>query len=119
MERIVNNIYTFSDRLESCEIDYITKVQEKLKGYEDLEEQGLLLKLPCKIGHELYDIIEFVEDYHHPEMYVISTNVIEIRRDESGLIYCIDGMDYRQSDFGRTLFTSENEAWDKVGELYG
>ena len=29
----------------------------KLKEYEDLEEQGLLLKLPCKIGDTVYQLI--------------------------------------------------------------
>ena len=28
----------------------------KLKSYEDLEEQGLLLKLPCKVGDTVYQI---------------------------------------------------------------
>ena len=32
------------------------KVWEKLRDYEDLEEKGLLLKLPCKIGTTVYDI---------------------------------------------------------------
>jgi hypothetical protein len=29
----------------------------KLKEYEDLEEQGLLLKLPCKVGDTIYEIV--------------------------------------------------------------
>ena len=29
---------------------------EKLAEYEDLEEQGLLLRLPCKIGTKVYNI---------------------------------------------------------------
>ena len=32
------------------------KVLRKLAEYEDLEEQGLLLKLPCKVGTTVYDI---------------------------------------------------------------
>ncbi|MBQ8042661.1 MAG: hypothetical protein IJ272_00730 [Clostridia bacterium] len=31
-------------------------LREKLKYFEDLEEQGLLVKLPCKIGDTVYDI---------------------------------------------------------------
>lgn len=30
------------------------QIYEKLKEYEDLEEQGLLVKLPCKLGDDLY-----------------------------------------------------------------
>lgn len=34
----------------------IDKVYKKLKEYEDLEEQGLLIRLPCKIGDKIYYI---------------------------------------------------------------
>ena len=34
------------------------KVVEKLAEYEDLEEQGLLIKLPCELGTPLYYISE-------------------------------------------------------------
>jgi hypothetical protein len=30
---------------------------EKLADYEDLEEQGLLVRLPCKVGTEVYYIL--------------------------------------------------------------
>lgn len=32
------------------------KVLQKLADYEDLEEQGLLLKLPCKVGDVIYEV---------------------------------------------------------------
>lgn len=31
-------------------------IYEKLGAYEDLEEQGLLIRLPCEIGREVYII---------------------------------------------------------------
>lgn len=34
--------------------EYWLKVYFKLKEYEDAEEQGLLARLPCKIGDVLY-----------------------------------------------------------------
>lgn len=30
---------------------------EELKSYKDLEEQGLLVRLPCKVGDTMYDIV--------------------------------------------------------------
>ena len=30
------------------------QIYDNLKEYEDLEEQGLLVKLPCKLGDDLY-----------------------------------------------------------------
>ena len=38
----------------NCEKCAIQKAFDKLAEYEDLEEQGLLLKLPCKIGDAVY-----------------------------------------------------------------
>lgn len=37
-----------------CELE---KVFDKLATYEDLEEQGLLVRLPCKVGTEVYYIL--------------------------------------------------------------
>ena len=34
---------------------YIGKAADKLAEYEDAEEQGLLLRLPCKIGDTVYE----------------------------------------------------------------
>lgn len=39
-----------------CAKCHINKALEKLAYYEDLEEQGLLLKLPCKVEDTLYTI---------------------------------------------------------------
>ena len=41
---------------QPSEMKKILKIAEKLKEYEDLEEQGLLLRLPCKVGDALYRI---------------------------------------------------------------
>lgn len=38
------------DEERSCDNCPIQKAFEKLAAYEDAEEQGLLLKLPCKVG---------------------------------------------------------------------
>lgn len=34
----------------------LKEILEKLGEYEDLEEQGLLMKLPCSIGSDVYSI---------------------------------------------------------------
>ena len=49
MERLVEEVYTFKGKVEDCENDYFISVQEKLREYEGLEEQGLLLRLPCDV----------------------------------------------------------------------
>lgn len=102
-----------STRMDKC---HEKAVYEKLREYEDLEEQGLLLKLPCKIGKNLYDITEFVEGYDSPDIFLIDASRIEISKDKEGLIYTIDCVDYREKDFGTTLFTSEEEAMKAIQE---
>lgn len=37
--------------------EYLYPAIEKLATYEDLEEQGLLVRLPCKVGAEVYYIL--------------------------------------------------------------
>lgn len=37
----------------------IQEVLNKLKYYEDLEEQGRLIELPCKVGDTVYASIDF------------------------------------------------------------
>ena len=44
-----------SHRLD-CEESRVKSLKKKLKEYEDLEEKGLLLRLPCKVGSTVYAI---------------------------------------------------------------
>ena len=42
--------------VDGCRNCYIQQVFKKLADYEDLEEQGLLVRLPCPIGTTVWDI---------------------------------------------------------------
>lgn len=35
----------------------VAELLEELKSYKGLEEQGLLVRLPCKVGDTMYDIV--------------------------------------------------------------
>lgn len=94
-----------------------TKVLEKLAMYEDLEERGLLKKLPCRLGGKLYDICEFIEGDDSPDIYVIDASRIELSEDKAGMSYCIDSVDYRDYDFGTKVFTSEEVALEAIRSL--
>lgn len=52
---------------ELIEGDTTMKVIKDLKYYEDLEEQGLLLKLPCKVGDYIWD-----NDFGEPCSYEVT-----------------------------------------------
>lgn len=76
----------------------------KLAHYEDLEEQGRLLKLPCKLGDMLYCPDEFTNK--------IRWNCAEkIEIDSSG-IFVIDtsGWIHSGRSFGETTFLTKSEA---------
>lgn len=58
MERLTNvgtrgEIY-ISDNDETRKIGRKEAAYKKLKAYEDAEEQGKLIKLPCKVGDTVY-----------------------------------------------------------------
>lgn len=56
------------DALENCPT--IAKIFEKLANYEDAEEQGLLLRLPCKVGDTIYEV------YYENRKYIIREHVV-------------------------------------------
>lgn len=53
---------------EAKESVTIREVIYKLAEYEDLEEQGLLLKLPCKVGDTVYCIMTGLS-YKNPSIF--------------------------------------------------
>ena len=84
---------------------------EKLAHYEDLQEAGRLVELPCELGDCIYDISEFANGCEYPEVYVIKAYYIELSLDERGEInFCIGGYDYKKEDFGKTVFLTREEA---------
>lgn len=94
----------------------------KLAAYEQAEEQGLLLRLPCKVG----DILYFA---HHDR--VISSEVLSVKyhveAENHGifirerLTIDVEGIS-AEIDFceiGKTVFLSEAEAEAKLAEMEG
>lgn len=45
-------------------VEKLAKCEQRLNHYEDLEEQGSLLKLPCKVGDTVYRICPKCNDRH-------------------------------------------------------
>lgn len=100
MERLVDNIYSFKGKVEECENTYLLAVQKKLKDYEDLEEQSRLLKLPCKVGDDVYYILGIPNETS----------------------CTIDKCTFELSDInkiGKTIFLTKSEAESKLKELRG
>lgn len=73
---------------------------DKLADYEDLEEQGRLVKLPCKVGDDVYYILGIPNETP----------------------CTIDKCTFELSDInkiGKTLFLTKAEAESKLKELRG
>ena len=86
-------------------------LRERLKEYDDLEEQGLLLRLPCKVGDRLYRI-DFLG-------FIISDTVhsIHILRNTAYLEMNYWDKDISLSEVGKTIFLTQAEAEKKLKEM--
>lgn len=88
-----------SSKCDNCEI--MTSVCEKLGDYEDLEEQGRLIKLPCKY-------VYFIVDINNPKYAAVMKRPIR-----ELAIYEIDGIDKS----GCKYFSTKEKAEAKLKEL--
>lgn len=90
-EEICNNVL-------NCGYCPISEAINKLAEYEDLEEQGLLLRLPCYIGDSIYSVIED------------GLTIFELK-------FSLDFYARRKNDFGKTVFLTKAEAEQKLKEM--
>ena len=88
------------------------EIADRLAYYEDMEEQGRLVVLPCKVGDALFDISEFVYGEDCPMMYEDRVRYIELQKDQKTgeLVFCIEGTDFKYEDFGKTVFLTREDA---------
>ncbi len=111
-------------RLKPYEMDshQVEEALRKLAEYEDLEEQGRVIKLPCKVGDKIFldfagfgkDIDEFtVKDFH-----------LDCFEDGEVILFC----NYESNDktlsgqidvmeFGKSVFLTRAEAEAKPAEM--
>ena len=95
---------------------------KKLAAYEDDEEQGLLLRLPCKIGDTLYRVNKGAKE---PVimMRVIQLYIKQIHKDRTVMrIDAINDADMGEScylpcDIGERIFLTRAEAEAKLKEM--
>lgn len=106
---------------------YIKDALEKLADYEDLEEQGRLIKLPCKVGDTVWD-----NDCGRPCAYTITAfsfgeceeyicepvTTKEVVFYYTNLSGSITGS-FAESEIGKSVFLNKSEAEAKLEELRG
>ena len=116
------------DSLDGLIASFYTQVcamadlHEKLKTYEDLEEQRKLLKLPLTVGNTLY--------YPDNEYYfdVLPVMITEIAIGELNTLQFIgcsfDGngdpkieLEFKEDDFDKTIFINREDAENRLKEI--
>lgn len=126
MERLTvkwtDKVYDTLDPVDILDNEYskinYNKLLTKLGEYEDLEEQGLLLRLPCKVGSTLYQpiyssineykVIGLCFDIHHNKwMYEVAY--------EAGSEWHKTVCDFNY--IGKTVFLTQAEAEQKLKEM--
>ena len=90
---------------------YEKNIYEKLREYENLEEQGLLLRLPCKVGTKVYAINPIIDYGEVGDESIYYYSIIE----REFQIYMM--MDYGKLVFGRNVFLTKAEAKQKLKEM--
>lgn len=110
--------YCCKEDWENCQT--ISDVIDKLAYYEDLEKQGRLINLPCKVGDTVYVKMASYCKTHYAEAEV---------RDFVHFISCgfcavvtskyFDKENIPFSEFGKTVFLTKSAAEAKLKELRG
>lgn len=93
------------------------KAVERLAEYEDAEESGLMLLLPCKVGDKVYEIVTIFDDATLTEKRIIKTRVIDYIT--TAHLYECKGRIFNDDDFGKTVFLTREEAEKALEEKGG
>lgn len=131
MERLTvkwaDKVYDIFDPVDVVDNEYskINRILTKLGEYEDSEEQGRLIKLPCKVGdmlyypEELFNIVipvrlnEIIISFLGIDTYSYQYNCCSF--DECGDVY--EDYEFDNNDFGKTVFLTKAEAEKKLKEM--
>ena len=78
-------------------------VLNKLAAYEDAEEQGLLVRLPCKVGSSVWERDSAGRLYKHTILFAYIT--------DRGILFDTDlGITFDETAIGSEIFLTREEA---------
>lgn len=99
--------------------DYISAAR-KLCDYEELEEYGLLVRLPCKVGTEVFIIFPGINHYTKYQIKKIEINPPAFGK----ICYFAEPvtrrgccLKYFDNEFGKLIFFTREEAEKKLEEM--
>lgn len=100
---------------------------KKLKEYEDLEEQGLLVRIPCKIGDTVYCIYkrytkcsEYNQEFDEYSCQGCECIECDSQKEyyvQPQKVYSLDWIVSDLNNFEKTVFLTQAEAEEKLKEL--
>ena len=90
-------------------IESIYQVLKELKEYKDLEDNGLLIKLPHPIGTPLFIPCK--------KQGVKQDHIRRWQTNNKGLMFCSNGSFYVVDAIGKTVFLTREEAELKLKEM--
>lgn len=124
MERLTNSDKEIPTLVDNAE--YWLQVYFKLKDYENLEEQGRLVELPCKVGDTVYvnGVLGCGEAERYRVIRVDYHSTLGTGRNEFYIeaLLCADPdsvITFYDKQFGKTVFLTKSEAEVKLKELGG
>ena len=108
---------------EYWEHKQVKEYLEELKQYRDAEKQGLLLRLPCKVGDTVYIILASYFDIGTYNIKYAKADVRDFAHFTS-CGFCVVAtskvfgrLTIPFSDFGKTVFLTKTEAEQKLKEM--
>lgn len=109
------NEYRIIFNSENDTLENTIAAVNKLGEYEDAEEQGLIVRLPCKVGDTVYDVVKC--DVGTSRIFKMRVGCIatfgSIHKNKVWNMYLEDTYTkaYRSfCDFGKTVFLTREEA---------
>ena len=106
-----------SNNSDGC-YEMMNNCLHKLADYEDAEEQGLLLKLPCKVGDTVYSVTrDFISEYTICSIEMYKEGFFFNWKCEKGIYINLRG--FTNFDIGKTVFLTKEEAEQALAGMEG
>lgn len=114
-ERADNTIY--------CKDSY-DKIIDRLAEYEDLEEQGLLVRSLCKVGDTVYVMGQYTVDFAEFTVvsFIVCYNIDDKRIEKEFIAKNFKSeltVVFREENIGKWVFLTRPKAEKKLKELKG
>ena len=104
-------LYNLRDIAEHGSDELLYEIANRLAEYEDMEEQGLLVRLPCKVGDTIYRCGDPIK-----KIYEWQIAYVEVYEDETVFVDDSDNT-FVEADIGKTVFLTREEAEKALEEV--